>query len=140
MKKKFVILLSIIFLASAGTIYANTNSAQMLSQWYEKSFKEKSESIGAETATALIRMLSENRMFVMEMNIALETAIAMQRDRATGDTTTGIEDYKDALIKDLNATRDELSNETLEEYVTNRNIEEEIQLEFESILQEVLSE
>ncbi|MCG3088281.1 hypothetical protein [Sporosarcina cyprini] len=140
MKKKFVILFSIIFLASAGTIYANINSAQMISQWYEKSFKEKSESVGAETATALIRMLSEHRMFVKEMNTALETAIAVHRDRTTGDTTTGIEDYKNALIRDMNTTSDELKKETFEEYVTNRNIEEEIQLEFESILQEVLSE
>ena len=140
MKKKFGIFLFILLLASAGTIYASTNSAQTLSLWYEKSFKENSGKVGTETATALIWMLNENRMFAKEMNAALLAAVTNHRDRMTGDTKSSIEEYKNSIQQDITTTRDELQNESFEEYVTNWNIEEEIELEFELMLEEILNE
>ncbi|QTD40817.1 hypothetical protein [Sporosarcina sp. Te-1] len=139
MKKKFGMFLFIL-LASVGTVYASTNSAQTLSLWYEKSFKEKSEQVGAETATALIRMLNENRMLVKEMNEALLTAVTSHLDKMTGDTKSGIEEYKSSIMQDINTTQYELQKDSFEEYVINRKIEEEIELEFESMLDEILNE
>ena len=140
MKKVLGIILVFTLLVGAGTIYASSNAGQNLSDWYKKAFQKESESLGAETAKGMILVFTKVNAFVKESKNDIDSAIAGFSDKQVNDAKTSIEGYQVETINSLNATVTELENVNFDDYVEKQNIEEQIDQEFEQMLEDVFSE
>ena len=140
MKKVLGIFLVFAFLLGAGTIYASMNPGQNLSAWYKDSFLEDSKTVGAATATGIIVLLKDVNVFLEESKKSIDVALASFSDDKVRETEADIEEYKTNTINSLNNTVAELESVNFDDYVDKQNIEAEIVLEFEKMVEEVLSE
>ncbi|WP_172371497.1 hypothetical protein [Sporosarcina jiandibaonis] len=140
MKKVLSIFLLFTLLLSAGTIYASNNSGQNLSDWYKKAFQKESEELGAATATGMILIFKEVNAFLRDLKIDISTTIADFSNKHVNNAKTGIGEYQAEMINSLNNAVTELENVNFDEYVKGLNIEEEINQDFEQMVQEVFSE
>ncbi|NYF23614.1 hypothetical protein [Sporosarcina sp. JAI121] len=137
MKKVLSTFLLITLLFSAGTIYASSNSAQNLSDWYKKAFQKESEELGAATATGMISIFIGVNTSLKEAKKDIDTVIASIRGQRINDAKSGIERYQTKTINSLNTTVAELENVNFDEYVDGLHIEEEIDQDFEKMVEEV---
>lgn len=141
MRKFLSICIITILLAGAGaTIYAKTNAAQNLSNWYKNAFQQKSEIMGSITATQIIKGVAGFNQFVSESKNNFDAVIAALRDDSVKDTQSVIEMRHDELVKELNETVVDLQQETFDDYVDELNIEAEITREVEEMLEELVNE
>ncbi|KAA0955554.1 hypothetical protein FQ087_13165 [Sporosarcina sp. ANT_H38] len=140
MKKVLGVFLVFAFLLGAGTIYASMNPGQNLSAWYKDALLEESKKVGAATATGIIVVLKDVNAFLEESKQSIDDALASFSDDKVRETEADIEEYKANTINSLNKTVAELESLNFDDFVDKQNIEEVIDLEFEKMVEEVLSE
>ncbi len=140
MKIVLGIFLVFTLLVGAGTIYANSNPGQNLSEWYKNAFHKESEKLGAATATGMILVFKEVNVFVKESKKSIDTAIAGFSDKQVNDAKTSIEGYQTETINSLNNKVTELENVNFDDYVDKQNIEAQIDQDFEQMVEDVFSE
>src|SRR5690606_37194059 len=90
MKKILGFVLVFTLLIGAGTIYANANPGQNLSEWYKNEFRKESEKLGAATATGMIMVFKEVNVFVNESKNSIDDALAIFRDDKVKEAESGI--------------------------------------------------
>jgi len=140
MKKILGFVLVFTLLIGAGTIYANANPGQNLSEWYKNVFHKESEMLGAATATGMILVFKEVNDFVKESKKDIDDALASFRDDKVKEAESGIEKYQADTINSLNATVIQLENVNFDDYVDKQDIEAQIDQEFELMVEEVFGE
>jgi len=140
MKKILGFVLVFTLLIGAGTIYADADPGQNLSEWYKNEFRKESEKLAAATATGLIVVFKEVNVFVNESKKSIDDALASFRDDKVKEAESGIEKYQADTINSLNATVIQLENVNFDDYVDKQNIEAQIDQEFELMVEEVFSE
>jgi len=140
MKKILGIVLVFTLLIGVGTIYANGNPGQNLSEWYKNAFHKESGKLGAATATGMILVFKEVNAVVKESKKSIDNALASFRDDKVKEAESGIEKYQADTISSLNATVAELENVNFDDYVDKLNIEAQIDQDFEQMVEDVFSE
>ncbi len=140
MKKVLGTFLLFTLLLSAGTIYASSNSAQNLSDWYKNSFQKESRKLESDTATGITLVFKEVNTFLKESKNEIDAAIATFGDKLAKASKTGVEEYQTQTINSLYDTVVELEKENFDDQMDKLNIEAEISKDFESIVEEVFSE
>lgn len=136
-----VSILALLLVGAGSTIYAKSNSAQNLSDWYKGSFQQKSGILGSFSAVELITSLSDFNQFVTESKKSLDAMFAVLLDEKTIDTQVSIEMQHAELINELNETVADLKQDNFfDEYVDKHNIEVEITTEVERMLEELVNE
>lgn len=144
MKKIFGIIIASSVLLGAGTMYAKTDSATNLSNWYEHSFQNESMKLGVETGAGLWKTFSNVKIFVSEAKQSFDSTLASFTAKRVSEATTEIEQYQIDTENRLEQTVSELKDENLKVYSKkvnmNEDIEEDIEQSVEEILEEVLSE
>lgn len=140
MKKILGFVLVFTLLIGAGTIYANGNPGQNLSEWYKNAFHKESGKLGAATATGMILVFKEVNDFVKESKKDIDDVLASFRDDKVKEAESGIEKYQADTINSLNATVIQLENVNFDDYVDKQDIEAQIDQEFELMVEEVFGE
>lgn len=140
MKKLIGIIIASSVLVSAGSIYANVDPATKLSNWYDHSFQEESEKLGAETGVGLWNMLSQVQGFAKESKASIDSSIVSFTAERVKEVALEISRIQNDTENRLDETVSELKNENFDDYAENANIEEELDQSVEEILKEVLSE
>jgi len=140
MKKLIGIIIASSVLVSAGSIYANVDSATKLSNWYDHSFQKESEKLGAETAVGLVKTVGQVKIFLSESRELLETSIVNYTADRAKEVVSEINKINNDNENRIEQTVSELKKENFDDYAENANIEEELNQSFEEILKEVLSE
>lgn len=140
MKKIIGIIIASTVLLSAGTIYANVDSATRLSNWYERSFQKESSKLGAETAVGLTRTLGQVKVFIVESKEFIDQSILNFTVDRVKEVAAEIRKVQNDTENRLDQTVSELKKENFDDYAENANIEEELNQSFEEILADVLSE
>ena len=141
MRRIFIIGILALFLIGAGTtIYAKSNSAQNLSDWYKDSFQQKSGLVGSLTAVELVTSLSEFNQFITGSKKSLDAMIAVLFEEKTSDVQSSIEMQHAEMVDELEETVAALQQDNFDEYVDELNIEAELTMEVEKMLEELLNE
>jgi len=140
MKKIIGFVLVFTLLIGVGTIYANANPGQNLSEWYKNEFRKESEKLGAATATGMISVFKEVNAFVKESKKDIDDALASFRDDKVKEAESGIEKYQADTINSLNASVIQLENVNFDDFVDKQDIEAQIDQEFELMVEEVFGE
>lgn len=144
MKKIIGIIVASSVLLGAGTMFAKSDPAANLSNWYEHSFQNESEKLGAETGSGLWKMFSNVRIFVSEAKQSLDSSLASFTTKRVSEAISEIEQYNIDTENRLHQTVSELKDENLKVYSknanTNEDIEEDIEQSVEEILEDVLNE
>lgn len=140
MKKILGIIIATSVLFSAGTIYANVDSATKLSNWYERAFQKESEKLGAETAVGLGKTLTQVKVFIDESKKSLNRSIVSFTADRVKEVTSEIEKIKNDTANRLDQTVSDLKEENFDDYAENANIEDQVEQDVENILEDVLSE
>lgn len=140
MKKILGFVLVFTLLIGAGTIYANANPGQNLSEWYKNAFHKESEKLGTATATGMILVFKEVNDFVKESKKDIDDVLASFRDDKVKEAESVIEKYQADTINSLNATVIQLENVNFDDYVDKQDIEAQIDQEFEKMVEDVFSE
>lgn len=131
----------VFLLVGAGTtIFAKSNTAQNIFDWYEGEFQQKSKDFGSIAAGELLTSLNNFNQFVTGSEKSLDAMFAVLFDEKTSDTQSNIEMQHAKLVNELNETVTELQQGDSDEYVDKLNIEAELTMEVEKILEELLNE
>lgn len=125
---------------SAGSIAANVDLANNFSTWYNKTFLEESGKVSAALATDLVVAVKKVENFVLESMGNASSSIERLGDNQIAETKNEIEKYLNENQQQLDQTVRNLENENFDNYATTRNIEQEIELDFKDLLEQVLSE
>lgn len=140
-KKIIGIILAFTFLVSAGSIYAKSDSAANLSNWYETSFHKKSGELGATTANAIGAILKNANIFIVKSKDIIDSSIESFRDEQVRKVVAGIVDYREDIKSQVDNTVTELQKENnFDDYAEKANIDEVVEKDVEDILAEVLNE
>ena len=127
-------------LLGAGTMYAKSDSAANLSNWYEHSFQNESIKVGAETGSGLWKTFSNVKIFVSEAKQSFDSSLTSFTTKRVSEAISEIEQYKIDTENRLNQTVSELKDENLSVYETNEDIEEDVEQSVEEILKDVLND
>lgn len=135
-----ICVLTILLVGAGSSIYAKTNPVQHLSDWYKSAFQQKSEILGAVTATQIIKGLADFNQFVSGSKSTLNAMIAALGDDGARDTQSEIDMRHAELVQEVNETVVELQQENFDDYVDKLTIEAEITRDVEKIVEELVNE
>ncbi|MCZ8537286.1 hypothetical protein M9R32_08850 [Paenisporosarcina quisquiliarum] len=144
MKKIIGIIVASSVLLGAGTMYAKSDPAANLSNWYEHSFQNESDKLGAATGSGLWKTFSNVKIFVSEAKHTFDSSLTSFTTKRASEAISEIERYQIETENRLNQTVLEIKDGNLKVYAkkanTNEDIEEDVEQSVEEILEDVLNE
>jgi hypothetical protein len=139
-KKISIILLLFAVLLCAELSYANVDPAANLSNWYDQLFQKESDEIGAATTSGVWTTFEQAEVFMLETKKTIDYSLESVRNKQSQKAKNGIEKNLMELKNQLDNAVSELKKENFDDYAENANVEEVIEPDIQSILEEVLGD
>ena len=139
-KNRLGILLLFTVILFSGFVYANVQAASTLSNWYTDAHQKEDERISSTAEAGVWTTFKQLKSFITEVKENATTAIEKSRNKQVDESKANVETVVTRMKEQVNQTVTDLENENFDEYVRNRNIEEEIEQDVATMLAEILGE
>lgn len=141
-KKISVATLGFVMLVSTGTVFANMNSGENLTNWFTKSFQEEAEQISSESTNKMTTSLISFNESVHKSENEAQSSIQDSKEALVSEASTNIQEHKDKYVVQLEESVSVLKEQRYKEHVANATKKkvQETESDIEAILDEVLSE
>lgn len=124
----------------SGLIYANVQAASTLTNWYTQKFQKEDEKASATVDSGIWTTFKQLESFIADAKENAITAIEKSLNKQIDESKASIEALVTDMKKQINHTVTELEKENFDDYAKSRNIEDEIEQDVATMLEEFLVE
>lgn len=138
-KNRLGILLLFTVILFSGFIFANVQAASTLSDWYTETIHKEDE-VNSTLENGIWTSFKELGEFLVEAKEHATTLIEKSRTIQVDESKANLDTAVTRIKEQVNQTVTDLENEDFDAYVNSRNIEDEIEQEVVTMLEEILGE
>ena len=138
-KNRLGILLLVVVTLCSGFIFANVQAASTLADRYTETIP-KEDDVNLTLEIGIWTSFKELGEFIVEAKQYATSLIDQTRNTQVDESKANLDTVVTRMKEDVDQTVADLENENFDAYVTSRNIEEEIEQEVITILEEILGE